>query len=707
MIAKQNSRQPLKEKFVQIYESFFKGKDPSIDNQNFWDELFLLKVNVNFIQQQFDSLSGEDLVKLKETINTLFYHCVQALRSEHRIRIVNALQTLCALIQGVYRKAHGDYGFDIINLLIGFDTAEPTMQELIDLICGLLVGEYTDSLKCLVLRFLLVLVTATENVSQNTLLEYIMMNCVFEAILRLLADKHSRAHCGYDAVLVLTILVSYRKYEAANPYIVKLSIVDNELALNGYGLVVSTALSEFNSRNTEGTRGRLGPYLIQRNSMKAVQGSGGAPNFSSSRDSLVNLALRWHSHSIFIALHRHMHIKKSIICLSHRSDDAVLLALYEAVHLNRNFITILTNSQTESCSTSSAPSSAPLSTTEHSPHDLAPVEVNTMDQPPSNLLVTFLEFCSIVMQKTKDEDNANTTKLGFIILTCITEDQYANSIMHDVNMVFKVQLHRMPMRHRKVTPLHAVHSRPLACALLDLMVEFIFSHMKKNLLLDLYQRCLGIIHRLLCYQKKCRVRLQYSWKELWTSLISLLKFLLSRESDFVKKHNIFQLASQVVNILNLFITYGDTFLPSPGSYDELYYEVIRMHQVFDSMYSMALRYTTGDSQWKDSAAKLSNHLVNVRAIVNHFTPKIDSWSAANHMSALTEEQVLNVVRSNYDTLTLKLHDNLDQYEKYSEKPKESPFFTLMVRNVVSDFRQKLNLTGLGQENVLQEFSTIA
>lgn len=70
-------------------------------------------------------------------------------------------------------------------------------------------------------------------------------------------------------------------------------------------------------------------------------------------------------------------------------------------------------------------------------------------------------------------------------------------------------------------------------------------------------------------------------------------------------------------------------------------------------------------------------------------------------------QVLDVVRSNYDTLTLKLHDNLDQYEKYSEKPKESPFFTLMIRNVVSDFRQKLTLSGLGQDNVLKEFSTIA
>lgn len=84
----------------------------------------------------------------------------------------------------------------------------------------------------------------------------------------------------------------------------------------------------------------------------------------------------------------------------------------------------------------------------------------------------------------------------------------------------------------------------------------------------------------------CALLCDNSSLSLFSALISLLKFLLSRESDFVKKHNIFQLASQAVNIFNLFITYGDTFLPSPGSYDELYYEVIRMHQVFDSMYSM-------------------------------------------------------------------------------------------------------------------------
>ena len=41
-------------------------------------------------------------------------------------------------------------------------------------------------------------------------------------------------------------------------------------------------------------------------------------------------------------------------------------------------------------------------------------------------------------------------------------------------------------------------------------------------------------------------------------------------------------------------------------------------------------------------------------------------------------QVLEVVRSNYDSLTLKLQDNLDQYERYAEKPKETAYFTQLV-----------------------------
>ena len=54
---------------------------------------------------------------------------------------------------------------------------------------------------------------------------------------------------------------------------------------------------------------------------------------------------------------------------------------------------------------------------------------------------------------------------------------------------------------------------------------------------------------------------------------------------------------------------------------------------------LALRYTTNDGQWKESAVRLTNTLVNIRAIINHFAPKVDQWAAANHLSSLTEEQV--------------------------------------------------------------------
>lgn len=71
------------------------------------------------------------------------------------------------------------------------------------------------------------------------------------------------------------------------------------------------------------------------------------------------------------------------------------------------------------------------------------------------------------MQDTKTDAGANTVKLCFLILSCIAEDQYANSFMHDVSLTFKVYLHQVPMRHRKPTTAERIPaSQPLASTLL-------------------------------------------------------------------------------------------------------------------------------------------------------------------------------------------------------------------------------------------------
>lgn len=95
-----------------------------------------------------------------------------------------------------------------------------------------------------------------------------------------------------------------------------------------------------------------------------------------------------------------------------------------------------------------------------------------------------------------------------------------------------------------------------------------------------------------------------------------------------------------------------------------------------------------DNEYKEDVIKLLNSLVNILSIIKHFQIKIKEWLAVQNLTTPTEEQILEIVRKNYD-LTLKLHDSLDHFERYSENPNHIQFFNNIVKEVVRDTRKNV------------------
>lgn len=117
-----------------------------------------------------------------------------------------------------------------------------------------------------------------------------------------------------------------------------------------------------------------------------------------------------------------------------------------------------TNTTSSSSSTGGVP---PLSPTALEPIDIGTDLSLSVNQqvvnPPTNLLVLFLQSCSAILQETKIESTYDTVKMFSIILVCITEDNYANSLLHDSTALYSVFLYHAVSHSISSTILTIIH----------------------------------------------------------------------------------------------------------------------------------------------------------------------------------------------------------------------------------------------------------
>ncbi|CAJ0846953.1 16285_t:CDS:10 [Entrophospora sp. SA101] len=151
------------------------GNDPSIGNANFWNELFLLKVNSSYLSKCFSEFSQDHLLSIK---------------------------TLCIILKGIFSKKFNNFSFEVINLLTGLDNANITFSVMYYILLSWLMIRI-DEIRNQTLKLAIILLISVSLSSESS-------------------------NISYDAAILLGILANYKKREFKNPYLIKISEIKDD-----------------------------------------------------------------------------------------------------------------------------------------------------------------------------------------------------------------------------------------------------------------------------------------------------------------------------------------------------------------------------------------------------------------------------------------------------------------------------------------------
>ncbi|RKL12011.1 hypothetical protein BFJ68_g8131 [Fusarium oxysporum] len=217
--------------------------------------------------------------------------------------------------------------------------------------------------------------------------------------------------------------------------------------------------------------------------------------------------------------------------------------------------------------------------------------------------------------------------------------------------------------------------RVLAISLLDTMIDGVNHNLRRRLDVSLYTLSFGIMLRIISYLSRTRTRLEYHWPEFFRSLLSIVRFLATYTADLKDLPHIDTLLDHVVNLIALSLSAGEAFLPSPADYDDLFYKVVESGEVL-TKFKENYRLGNRNSNSIDT-------LINVSA---HYNQMLSEGGANRRKpSLLTTQEVTEVIRQGYETLSIQAKEGLDSWERYREAD-ERTLLKKMARAAVGDVR---------------------
>lgn len=171
-----------------------------------------------------------------------------------------------------------------------------------------------------------------------------------------------------------------------------------------------------------------------------------------------------------------------------------------------------------------------------------------------------------------------------------------------------------------------------------------------------------------------------------------MRFLTTYSSDLSSTLHIQTLTSELVDLLTFCITAGDTFLPDPSSYDDLFYKLVEVNPIlirFRDTYTHLATPPKATNTNSGKADKIStdpaftiNTLISVSehffTLLFHADGKDKPSSSANgngnpsdqspplRKRRLSPREVHQIIKEGYSTLSITPREDIINWEKWRE-----------------------------------------
>lgn len=204
-----------------------------------------------------------------------------------------------------------------------------------------------------------------------------------------------------------------------------------------------------------------------------------------------------------------------------------------------------------------------------------------------------------------------------------------------------------------------------------------------------------------------KIRLAYHWSELWRTLLSLMRFLTTYASDLSSNPHINTLTTTLVDLVAFCVSTGDTFLPDPTSYDDLFYKLVETGPIitrFRDVYSLKPQSATSTTATKKSDGQGNSdvHAAAIDTLISvstHFytllfNPDQESQTTgdtpapvpANLKKNLSPREVHRIIKQGYETLSIQPPDGLSAWTRWRETDWKTEL-KRVARCAVDDARQ--------------------